>query len=354
MITMRTVLIHLVLTIIFLPTFLVSVYAEGQVVGEQKMTPLHEIGTIHVGYVPVFAGAPIFIALDKGYFAEQGLDVELHSFRSGALMAAPLSTGQLDAGFGQVGPEFFNAVNQGMDIRAVATGFSQPPGFGSVPLLVRRDLFESGEVTGVNNLKGRKVAINLERSIAEYLLAEALAQANLSVNDVQIVTLPFPEMVAAFANNAIDAAILPHPLAAMAIHQKTAAVLMKGDQVSDNSQVAIISFGHRLLQPEYFEMGVRFMMAYLKGISDISGDNWQQGENVAIISKYTNVPAPVVQNSVPPFFELDGSIHAESLEKSQQYYFERGYTELTAPLPVDHLINHAFREEALSRLKEVQ
>jgi len=306
--------------------------------------------TLKVGYVPVLAGAPIFIAQDKGYFADEGLTIELQSFRSGALIISPLASGQLDVGFGEIGPAIYNAVAQGLDVRAVATASSQPAGFGSVPLLVRTDLFDSGEVTTTAALRGRKVAVNLERSIAEYLLAEALAQAGLTVDDVTLVSLPFPDMPAAFANAAIDAAILPHPLAAQAIGAGHARVLLAGDVMAENSQLAIISFGPRLLKPDSADIATRFLTAYVKGIRDIAGGDWQGDENVAIISKYTNVPAPAVRGSVPSYFDPNGAINNDSVVRSQAYFLNRGYLEYQSPLPVDKVVAVTYLEQALARI----
>src|SRR6266545_5532067 len=42
----------------------------------------------------------LFIALEKGYFAEQGIEVERTRFNTAADMVAPLGTGQLDVGGG--------------------------------------------------------------------------------------------------------------------------------------------------------------------------------------------------------------------------------------------------------------
>ncbi|MFQ5612564.1 MAG: ABC transporter substrate-binding protein [Anaerolineae bacterium] len=314
---------------------------------------LPDIGTLQVGYIPIFAFAPFFVANEKGYFAEQGLTVELQSFRSGAFMMAPLTTGDLDAGGGETGPGLFNAIDQGLDIRVVSAMASQPPGFGAVPLLVRTDLIDSGTVSSVADLAGRKVALNVERGTAEYLLAKALEGAGLTVDDVEVVSLPFPEMPAAFANQAIDAAILPHPLASRAIGAGDAVALLEGDEITDTPQNGVIYFGQRLLQPENREIGVRFLIAYLKAARDLQGDGWRSDDNVAIINLVTNVPAPAIKNGVAYYFEPNGLINRASTEDFQLYHFNRGYTEMAAPLPLDQVIIDTYLDEALARLGRV-
>ena len=315
---------------------------------------LPDIGTIQIGYIPIFAFAPFFVADQKGYFAEQGLVVELQAFRSGGPMIAPLSVGELDVGGGETGPGLFNAVDQDLDIRVVSGMAAQPPGFGAAPLLVRKALLDSGEVTAPEDLAGRKVAVNIVRGTAEYLVAKGLAQGGLTVDDVELVAIPFPEMPAALANGAVDAALLPHPLASRALGAGDAAVLLDGDEVTDWPQNGVIYFGQRMLQPENREIGVRFLVAYLQAARDLHGEGWREDDNVAAINATTNVPAPAIKNGVAYYFDTNGYLHRASTADFQQYHFDRGYTELSAPLPLDQVIIDTFLDEALARLGRVQ
>jgi ABC-type nitrate/sulfonate/bicarbonate transport system substrate-binding protein len=114
--------------------------------------------------------------------------------------------------------------------------------------------------------------------------------------------------------------------------------------------LAVISFGPRLLEPAGADIAIRFLTAYVKGIRDIAGDGWQRAENVAIISKYTNVPAPAVRGSVPPYFDPNGAINSDSIIRSQAYFLERGYLEYQSPLPVDKVVTAAYLEQALERI----
>ncbi len=315
---------------------------------------LPDIGTIQIGYIPIFAFAPFFVADQKGYFAEQGLDVELQSFRSGGPMMAPLATGSLDVGGGETSPGLFNAINKGLDIKVVSGLASQPEGFGAVPLLVRQALVDSGEVTVPADLAGRKVAVNIVQGTAEYLAAKGLEQGGLTVDDVELVSIPFPEMPQALANGAVDAAILPHPLASRAIGSGDAAVLLDGDKVTFWPQNGVIYFGQRMLQPENHEIGVRFLVAYLKAVRDLHGDGWREDENVAAINATTNVPEAAIRNGVAYYFDTNGWIHRDSTADFQAYHFNRGYTELEEMLPLDQIIIDTYLDEALARLGRVE
>jgi NitT/TauT family transport system substrate-binding protein len=309
---------------------------------------LPDLGKIKVGYVPVIA--PIYIAYEKGYFKEQGLDVELVPFDSGAKMVAALSAGQLDVGSGEAGTALLNAINQGFDVKVVMGTGSMPKGYGPNPFLVRKDLYDSGEVTDPKDLEGKNIAVNVPRGMVEYLVSEVLAKGGLTIDDVELVVLPFPEMSAAFANKAIDAAIMTEPLASKAVNDGLAVVLVGGDEIVDRMQISVMYFGKRLLDPANWEVGVRYLMGHLKAVREVYGGGWKNEEIATIVSEYTNMPVPVVQNSIKPYSEPNGAIHDATIENVQRYFIERGYVDYDQVIPLTEMLEPGFLEEALKRI----
>src|SRR3954470_24466942 len=75
---------------------------------------------VKVGAYASVSDAPLYIALEKGYFKEQGLDVEMLKIDSGAALTTLLSTGHLDASGGSPGAGVYNAVRQGLQFKIVA------------------------------------------------------------------------------------------------------------------------------------------------------------------------------------------------------------------------------------------
>src|SRR5581483_3697866 len=79
-------------------------------------------------------------------------------------------------------------------------------------LMVRSDLLDSGSIKSAVDLKGRKVvASGGVGATGSYYLAQLLAKANLTLKDVDVVNMGFPDMVAAFKSKAIDAGIPSAP-----------------------------------------------------------------------------------------------------------------------------------------------
>jgi NitT/TauT family transport system substrate-binding protein len=320
--------------------------------GDQADLP--DLGTIKVGYLPVTGYAPFYLGVEKGYFEEQGLEVELERFVSGSKMIAPLSTGQLDVGAGEPGTAMFNAAHLGLEMKAICGLAAQAPGHGGVPFLVRTELYESGEVVEPADLQGKKIAVNIFHGMSEFTVSKAMEQGGLTIDDAELITISFPDMPPAFANGAIDAAPIPYPLAAKSTNDGSAVVFLKGDEIGGTIQNGVIYFGKRFLDPANKEVAVRFMMAYLKGLRELIDENWSNEENLAIISKYTNLPPEVIQSSIKSYYDPNCEFVYPSLEETQAYYVSRGYTEYSEPLPLSEVLDESFREEAVRRIGEYQ
>src|SRR5438270_297691 len=95
------------------------------------------------GQIPA-TDAGIYMAMERGYFAEQGIDLEYVNFGSASEMVPALATRQSDGGGIAVNSATINAVARGVEIKAVADKGSMSPGFGWQAFLVRKDLVDSG------------------------------------------------------------------------------------------------------------------------------------------------------------------------------------------------------------------
>lgn len=317
---------------------------------EQSEMP--DLGTIKVGYAPSDSFAPYFLGVEKGYFEEQGLTVELERFASGGQMIASLSAGQLDAGSGSPSTSMFNAAQQGLDMKVVCGVAAMTPGHYSIPFLVRKDLYESGEVTKPVDLKGKKIGINVLRGNAEYIVAKVLEQGGLTVDDTELVTLAFPDTPTALANSSIDAAVLPASLASKTIQDGSAVALLEGDEIGGDIQTVVMYIGKRFMDPANKEVAVRFLMAYLKAMRELIDENWSNDENLEIISKYTTVPPEVIKSTTKAYYDPNCGFLLASLEDYQDYYTSRGYTDYSEPIPLSELIDETYINEAIRRIGE--
>ncbi len=105
---------------------------------------------IRLGYLPVTGHAKFFVAQEQGFFAEEGLKVELHEFANSADGIAAVVAGRLDAGaFGTSAPLIHFA--RGADLKVIAGVMGE-----DAYLITRAELAE--QIKGIRDLAGRKVA----------------------------------------------------------------------------------------------------------------------------------------------------------------------------------------------------
>ncbi|MGE5145422.1 MAG: ABC transporter substrate-binding protein, partial [Candidatus Eiseniibacteriota bacterium] len=108
---------------------------------------------VKMGHVPSFAYGGIYVAMERGYFAERGLDVELVITRGGDT-AFQVAGGTLQFAGGSPDSAFFNGLKRGLPLMGIATLALNAPDRSDTPLMVRKELHDSGKITTVAQLKG--------------------------------------------------------------------------------------------------------------------------------------------------------------------------------------------------------
>lgn len=309
--------------------------------------------TVRVGITSSISDATFFIADKKGYFKQEGLSVTLIAFDAAAKMIAPLGTGQLDVGAGASNPGLYNAVARGVNIKIVADKGSTPPGYGYQPLLVRKDLIDSGRVRSLRDLKGLKFASVVPN--ADPTLVEALRQAGLKYTDVEVVGMGFPHHVAALQNKAVDASFTTEPSATRAIQSGAAVRFMGDDVVYPNHQLAVLLFGGDFIKNSP-DAARKFMRAYIKAVRDyndalkdgrLAGANAQ--EIISILTEYTNVKdAGLYKLLTPHGSNPDGRVNEATLKKDFAFFKERGLIE--GNTGVDQVIDNSFVDAVVKEL----
>jgi NitT/TauT family transport system substrate-binding protein len=307
------------------------------------------VETVRVAYNPQLPAAPVLVAVEKGYFREQGIEVEMERAENAAAVFQALAAGEVDVGRGAIAAGTFNALSRGVDMRIVATGHAEPPtGRTGNPVLVRKDLWDSGAVRSVPDLRGRTVSINGPAGGGEFTLGTGLRKYGMTIDDVHVTYMPFPDQVAALGTGAIDAAWgLIEPQATTALRRGFAEILEPAPR--PGNQTTVIFYSHRFMQ-ERPDTARRWMVAYLRGIRDLTGEGWRQPENLAILSRATGLPTDLIEEAVAPYWDPDGRINREDLADQQRFYQERGHLQYRDLLAIDALIDESWLEAARREL----
>jgi NitT/TauT family transport system substrate-binding protein len=167
--------------------------------------------------VPQVAYAGIYLALARGYFQQEGLDIRLEPFTTGEQTVPAVATGQVDVAPGAISAALFNALARGIDLKIVAGQSIAVPGYYNAGLMVRKELWDAGRVREYADLRGLRVAIPSWSSVQGPVWARLLAGGGLTEGDVQVVPLTPPDMPTALSNGGLDVGMMNEPFATRAI-----------------------------------------------------------------------------------------------------------------------------------------
>jgi NitT/TauT family transport system substrate-binding protein len=287
---------------------------------------------VNVGYSPATASLPLYVATDRGYFQEEGLEVELIPFTTVGDQYPALASGQIDFAGASPDPALFNAIARGVDSKIVAYyGGSSPSGRG-MGLLVRQDLIDSGRYRELTDLKGMEIGIITPTSSAAMYFEMILTPVGLTLDDVNLVTLPFAETNVALINKRLDGAVQIQPFALQLESQGVAKLLVSMGQVAPGypSILLLMGPGFARSQPAAAK---RFLLAFLRGQRDVY-NTFDKGtgskeEMYQLLTKYTPIKDPALHTALAEagsFSSIvpNGEVPLVPLEVHQEFFLRRG------------------------------
>ena len=205
---------------------------------------------VRVGYLPTVSFAPIFIAIDKGYYSDAGVNVNLMRFASGSKMISPLAVGGLEVAAGGWGAGLINAIASGTDIRIVADKGQVRPGYSFMMLQVRKDLIDSGKVKTAKDLKGMKLSVYGFGLAGHYFLAKLFERHGAMWDEGQWVRLSPPKSFQALKNKAVAGSFAVEPWGQRAVDAGFATNFALPEDVPESKvfQVAVIIYGGKFMR----------------------------------------------------------------------------------------------------------
>lgn len=308
---------------------------------------------VRLGINNVISDVVFHIADERGFFAEEGLDVEFIVFDSGPKMIAPLGAGQIDAGAGASSAGLYNAAARGINVKIVADKGSTPTHFDYMPLMVRKDLIDSGKVKSVADLKGMKVGVVGPGAATNAKLAHILEKGGLKESDVQSIYIGYPQQVAAFTTGAIDAAITTEPSVTQAAEKGIADRFVVDGY--PNQQVAVLLFNGDFIAKRR-DVAQHFMNAYVKA-ARVYNDATQGGKFagkgadavIKTIMKSTGLKDPeLFAKMIPNGVDPNGEVDMPSLTADLKYFTDHGYLE--RPVKVEAVVDPSFAAAAVKAL----
>ena len=298
----------------------------------------------------------LWIADKLGYFSQENIVVDFITMDSAARMVPLLASGEIDVGAGAHSAGLFNAVARGLDIRIVSDKSKNVTGRGSQKLLVRKDLVDSGRYKTYADLKGMKIAGSAPGNGAATVVLKFLAAGHLTPADVDQVYMAFPQMVAAFQNKAIDAALPAEPSVTEALRTGTVVAVGNDYDVYPVHQISELLYSGKFATKDP-DLAKRFLRAFLRGVRfendalapDGSFTGAKGDQVVSILTEYGPFKDPAVWRSfILSACDPDGTLHVPSIEEDLAIFKSQGLIE--GKVDLSKVIDTSFRDWAVAQL----
>ncbi len=209
----------------------------------EKNGPLSE-KYITIGVMPDVESIPFIIAEKNGYFKKEGVKVKIEHFTSARDRDSALQSGKLDGVITDILAVVF-ANEGGIKLQIISKND------GNIELMAGK---EAG-IKSVEELKGKSIGMSTN-TIMEYTTDKMLASAQLKPEDIKKVAIPpLPTRLEMLQGGKVDAAILPEPLAGLAV-KNGAVVLNSTDQMANKA--GAIAFTEKSLQESPAEIKAVF------------------------------------------------------------------------------------------------
>lgn len=298
--------------------------------------------TVRVAYQPTTTNGPLYIAQEEGYFARQGISVEFVKTQNPSAALPLLVSGEVAVSTGPMKIGLLNALIKGEHVRIVADkGRVTPGSCTAYALMIRQDLFDTGIVTKVSDLKGRKIAVR----DSDYDLYKALAVGNLTRDDVDVIDMDFTSIVPAFKNGAIDAALVAEPYITLAGNNQAAVVLVPGADFLAGWPFPLY-YGPAILDKDP-DLGRRFMVAYLQGV-----ETYNEGKtdrNLMIMANYTHLDRDLLNQTCWYYVEPDGYLPPQSVREFADWMYT--HKKISQNISNDQLLDMSYADYANGILK---
>ncbi|MCI6869173.1 MAG: MetQ/NlpA family ABC transporter substrate-binding protein [Selenomonadales bacterium] len=277
--------------LLFLVSVLVMIVLSAAGCGNtaDKTAGNKELQEINIGLMPDIDSVPVIMAQEKGYFAEEGLKVNIQQFKSAMDRDAALQSGNLDGAISDMLAVAF-AKSGGFDVKV--TAFTN----GSYKLIAGKD----AEVNSVHDLIGKDVAIS-KNTIIEYVTDQITATNNMPENSLNKVVIPqIPTRLEMLQNGKLAAATLPEPMGSIAIYNGCK-YITGSDELGINP--GVMMFTSKAVESKKAELQA-FYRAYNKAVAYLNDTD--KAQYMDIVIEKSGFPAAAKDALVLPKYRPAG------------------------------------------------
>jgi len=287
-----------------------------------------------IGVLRLSSSAPVFIAQDKGYFRDAGLDIELKFFDAAQPIAVATTSGDIDFGITAFTAGLYNLAGKGT-LKVIGGMSREKAGFPLIGYFASNNAYAAGLKTP-KDLAGKRVAVTQVGSSFHYSLGLLADKYGFKAADIKVLPLQsLSNAAAALKGETVDAALLPVSTARTLMDTGGAKLLgWVGDEtpwqlgavfastrtLADKPLVAKLLSALTRADREYHDV---ILASVADGKAPI---NDKTKPLLEIVAKYTNLPVEQVVGNCA-YIDPDGKLDVRNVANQISWLQEQGFVD---------------------------
>jgi NitT/TauT family transport system substrate-binding protein len=287
-----------------------------------------------IGVLRLSSSAPVFIAQDKGYFRDAGLEIDLKFFDAAQPIAVATTSGDVDFGITAFTAGLYNLAGKGT-LKVIGGMSREKAGYPLIGYFASNSAYAAGLKTP-RDLAGKRVAVTQVGSSFHYSLGLLADKYGFKVGDVKVIPLQsLSNAAAALKGETVDAALLPASTARKLMDDGGAKLLgWVGDEtpwqlgavfaspktLANKALVTKLLAALERADREYHDV----ILASVKdGAAPI---NDKTKPLLDIIAKYTNLPVEQVVGNCA-YIDPDGKLDVKNVDNQIKWLQDQGFVD---------------------------
>jgi NitT/TauT family transport system substrate-binding protein len=174
-----------------------------------------------LGYMKIVDNAAMFVAMEKGFFKAEGLELETLPLAGGAPIINGVTSGDLQFGWTNV-ISLYQAHVEGFDFKLIAGGATNVKAKSESHAI---EVAKNSALKTAKDLEGKTIAVNTLNNIVHLMAMAWIDKNGGSSSNVKFVEVPFPQMEATLSAGKVDAISVHEPFATAAVEKGNARTL---------------------------------------------------------------------------------------------------------------------------------
>ncbi|MEV7604798.1 ABC transporter substrate-binding protein [Paenarthrobacter sp. NPDC089322] len=289
--------------------------------------------TLKVGTIGIGSDAALRLAIDKGYFKEQNLNVEVSVIANPPAGIAAAQSGQIDLTYTPSIP-LLNALSQNVPLKVVAAADGYKDGAGESGDLDRVDdtgllVQQSSAISRPKDLEGKSVSVPARKAQLEVTVSKLVKDDGGDPAKVNWMVLDPSSALQSLNSGRVDAASLVAPFTSKAVSEGNRLLASPGVEFFEEGAIGLWVSGANTVKSkekalEGFRTAIYKANAYANGNLD---------EAQKLSAEITKTPVEVVKAGAVNYWPDD--VRIEDIERANTNLADLGFLDAPVKLPGD-------------------